>query len=105
MQQRFDSENRYIKQGAPRYKLLEPAYIDDVMYPEGAEINYAGVPGYFMEPVDDAARAMKKKHPSSYIDPIAELQSIGNHADPQMAALGTVIAQAVVQAQAAQANK
>jgi hypothetical protein len=68
--------HQYIKPGAPRYKLTEAAYIDDKLYQEGDTINYDGIPGYHMEPLDKAAEDMKKKYPSVKPDPIAEMTDL-----------------------------
>ncbi|WP_017773842.1 hypothetical protein [Paraburkholderia kururiensis] len=70
----------------PKYRLLETAYIDDRIYdpkttpidPETNEnrpliIAYEGVPGPHMEPVNDAARAIFKKHNPTWVDPIESL--------------------------------
>lgn len=61
---------------SPKYKLLERAYIDDVLYEEGATITYEGIPGYHMEAANAAATAMKVKHPSNYIDPILAMTNV-----------------------------
>ena len=66
----------YMKPGAPRYRLTESAYIDDQLLEPGAEISYEGIPGHHMDPLDDVAREMKRKHPSNYVDPIVEMTSI-----------------------------
>lgn len=54
---------------APKYKLLEPAYIDDILYGEekvnsekGVVIFFEGIPGPHMKPLNAAARAMFEKH-------------------------------------------
>ena len=66
----------------PRYRLAEKAYIDDILYdpespnPDLHEVNYEGVPGWHMEPVNEAARLTKEKHPSTYYDPIGDLTKI-----------------------------
>lgn len=44
------------------------------------EIEYDGVPAYFMEPLNDAAKAMFAKHQRSQINPIDALTIIGPHA-------------------------
>lgn len=68
--------NEKINGEVPRYKLTQPAYIDDIYYdpesrdPRFQEVNYLGIPGYHMEPVNAAARTMKEKHPSTHTDPI-----------------------------------
>jgi hypothetical protein len=55
---------------SPLYELTQAAYIDDRYYEAGAQIRYDGVPGHHMDPMNDAAEAMKSKNPSKYIDPI-----------------------------------
>jgi len=62
---------------APKYELTEAAYIDDVLLSPGATITYKGIPGHHMEPLNDAARAMKKKHNKAFIDPIEAMTIIG----------------------------
>jgi hypothetical protein len=61
---------------APKYRLTECAYINDILYEPGAIITYEGVPGWHMEPANKAARLMKEKHPSEYRDPILEMTKI-----------------------------
>lgn len=66
----------------PKYRLTEKAYLNDRLYDpdempidQNAEpdengnlprrplvVAFAGIPGYYMEPVNDAARAMVQKH-------------------------------------------
>lgn len=95
--------NEKIGGEIPRYRLTEPAYIEDTYYdPESKdsrfhEVNYSGIPGHHMEPVNEAAKAMKLKHPHKYHDPIVAMtnvtaQSIGA-AENELAAS---IAQAIV---------
>jgi hypothetical protein len=97
--QAVESESKEV----PQYKLSEPAYIDDILYDTGATIKYRGVPGYHMEPVNDAAREMKEKHPSNYVDPIVAMTDL-KMADAgalQMADLvGTAVAKALTAARA-----
>lgn len=58
----------------PRYKLTEAAYLkseDDRferMYEAGEEIEFRGVPGYHMEPVNAAAKAMVRQHKPEQFD-------------------------------------
>jgi len=59
-----------------QYKLTERAYIDDVLYEEGATITYAGIPGYHMEAANPAGEAMKEKYPSNHIDPILAMTNV-----------------------------
>lgn len=88
----------------PRYKLLEKAYIDDVYYdpekvPKDADglakplvIEYLGIPGPHMEPVNAAAKEASKKagHINAdgdfephRIDPISALTIVGTPIKPQ----------------------
>lgn len=39
-----------------RYKLTQAAMINDVRYEPGTEVEYDGIPGPHMEPLDDAAK-------------------------------------------------
>lgn len=63
--------------GPARYKLTEQAYIHDRIYEAGADIDFDGIPGHHMEPLNDAARAMKKKHNKVYQDPILAMTAVG----------------------------
>ncbi|EOX8473424.1 TPA: hypothetical protein ACXZX0_000443 [Salmonella enterica] len=45
----------------PRFKLLEKSFIDGALLDEGAEIEFSGIPGSRLEPLNDAARAAKNK--------------------------------------------
>nr|WP_198983062.1 hypothetical protein [Herbaspirillum sp. ASV7] len=63
--------------GMPRYKLSEQAYINDRLYEAGTDIDFDGIPGHHMEPLNDAAKAMKKKHGKAYLDPILALTAVG----------------------------
>lgn len=80
---------KLMKPGAPRYRLTQAAYIDDTYLDPEAQprdketgdlrplvIPYEGIPGHFMEPVDEAAKAMKKKHPSNFVDPILQMTAV-----------------------------
>lgn len=63
----------------PQYRLTEPAYINDQLFDQGAVdagaaiIFFEGVPGYHMFPLNDAARAMVKKHNPQRVDPLDAL--------------------------------
>lgn len=70
------SDTKQAKGETPKYKLSEAAYIDDVLYAAGDTIEYAGHPGYHMEPANKAAEAMKEAHPSERIDPILAMTAI-----------------------------
>lgn len=61
----------------PQYELSEAAYIDDVLYGPGRKVTYEGAPGHHMEPVNEAAKVMKKKHDKGgYIDPIEAMTKV-----------------------------
>lgn len=53
---------------APKYRLTERAYLKadgdhfESLHEEGEEIEYRGVPGYHMEPINAAAKRMVEKH-------------------------------------------
>lgn len=70
------SDTDQVKGEVPEYELTESAYIDDTLYSAGQKIKYEGQPGYHMEPVNAAAKAMKKKFPSDHIDPILTMTAI-----------------------------
>lgn len=57
----------------PQYKLTEKAYIDDRLLEVGEVIYYEHPPGAHMAPLNDAARAMVKKHPPREMRPLEEL--------------------------------
>jgi hypothetical protein len=60
----------------PQYKLTERAYLGDVLYEEGAVIEFETQPSHYMAPLNDAAKAMVKKFPSQFHDPILALTKI-----------------------------
>ncbi|AIY40185.1 hypothetical protein LT85_1027 [Collimonas arenae] len=70
------TENIQAAPGAARYELTEAAYIDDKLLVAGQQIEYAGMPGYHMVPLNDAAKAMFKKHGKEFVDPILALTAI-----------------------------
>jgi hypothetical protein len=59
----------------PRYVLNERAYIDDKLMEIGEEVEWEGLPGHHMDPLNDAARAEKAKAPD-YLDPILALTAV-----------------------------
>ena len=61
----------------PRYRLTEPAFINDVLYEKGAEIDYPHVPGWYMDPLNKAAKAMIDKHHPQPYNVVDELTKIG----------------------------
>jgi hypothetical protein len=84
----------------PRYRLTEKAYLNDRLYdPEEMPLDqmaepddtgtlprkplivgFAGIPAYYMEPVNDAAKAAIAKHPERmrFSNPIDELVIVGD---------------------------
>lgn len=58
----------------PRYKLTEAAYLRteedrfERMCQAGEEIEFRGLPGYHMEPLNAAAKAMVAKHKPEQLD-------------------------------------
>lgn len=88
---------------APRYRLTERCYLNDRLYDpdemaldQNAEpledgtqprkaliIAFRGVPAHYMEPVNDAAKAMCAKHPDRmrFIDPVNSLNIVGPGAE------------------------
>jgi hypothetical protein len=61
----------------PQYQLTEKAYIHDVLYEPGASVYFDGIPGPHMEPLNDAAKEMVKKHPPQGGNPIDALTMVG----------------------------
>lgn len=59
-----------VKADAPRYKLTEAAYIDDKLLAPEDTIEFRGIPGHHMLPLNESAKAMKKKYNKEFIDPI-----------------------------------
>lgn len=64
-----------VSNEVPQYRLTEQAYIGDKLLEVGAVIEYKGIPGHHMEPINPAAKAAKKKAPS-YLDPILAMTSV-----------------------------
>lgn len=98
-----DATNTTARRGEmPKYRLTEKAYLNDRLYDpdempidQNAEpddngslprrpliVGYAGVPAYYMEPVNEAAREMIKKHANrmQFMNPIDELSIVGQSA-------------------------
>jgi len=93
--------NVQTKGEAPKYRLEEVAYIGDVMYEKGAEIEWRGIPGWHMEPVNEAAKVMKEKHPSERPSPIDEMTNLNQKAgETSVGELVAVLAAALKQSQA-----
>lgn len=84
----------------PKYRLTEKAYLNERLYnPEEMPFDqtaepdesgslprrplivpFAGIPAYYMEPVNDAARAMCEKHKArmEFMNPIDQLSIVGD---------------------------
>ncbi|SIO58400.1 hypothetical protein [Paraburkholderia phenazinium] len=95
----------------PRYRLTEKAYINDILYdpeaqnPNLHEVDYEGIPGHHMEPVNEAARVMKEKHPGDYVDPIEAMTNIRTGTENSaLVDFATVLANAMSQANTARAH-
>jgi len=69
------SDNVQAKGESAKYRLTEQAYIDDKLLEVGAVIEYDGIPGHHMEPVNAVAEAAKKKAPK-YLDPILAMTAV-----------------------------
>lgn len=89
------AETQQRRAEVPKYRLTETAYLNERLYvpdeqpldmnadplDDGTQprkpliIAFAGIPAHYMEPVNDAARAMCEKHKDrmSFRDPINEL--------------------------------
>lgn len=93
------ADTQTVRKGeVPKYRLTEKAYLNDRLYdPEEMPIDqsaepddtgalpkrplivaFPGIPAYYMEPVNDAARAMVAKHPERMraLNPIDELSIV-----------------------------
>ncbi|ENZ7720357.1 hypothetical protein NAK94_002516 [Klebsiella aerogenes] len=44
-----------------KYRVLRLSHIHNNLWPEGSEVEYDGVPGSALEPLNDAAKAAKAK--------------------------------------------
>lgn len=69
----------------PQYRLTGPVYVNETLYDQGAVdrapepgilIYFKGIPNHHMEPVNDAAREMVKKHPPSHMSAVDRLTQI-----------------------------
>jgi hypothetical protein len=47
----------------PKFRVLEKSFIDNSIAEEGKIVEYTGVPGANLEPVDDAAMALAAQAP------------------------------------------
>ncbi|CCK12162.1 FIG00640468: hypothetical protein [Cronobacter sakazakii 680] len=50
-----------MAQEKAKYRILRLSFIGNQLLDEGAEIEYDGEPGSALEPLNDAAKAAKKK--------------------------------------------
>jgi hypothetical protein len=85
-----------------KYRLTEPAYINNTLQPEGAIVEVADTvePGYHMVPVDEAAKKIAKRQnlvnvkPPDYVDVMTgrpDVTAFG--ASPQNVASGMMFSQ------------
>lgn len=44
-----------------KYRVLRLSHIANQLWPEGSEVEYDGIPGTALEPINDAAKAAKAK--------------------------------------------
>ncbi|HHK8874969.1 TPA: hypothetical protein ACQZB3_000549 [Escherichia coli] len=44
-----------------KYRVLRLSHIANQLWPEGSEVEYDGIPGSALEPINDAAKAAKSK--------------------------------------------
>jgi len=58
--------------GMPKYRLTEAAAMHDRVYEADSIVEFDGIPGPHMEPLNEAAHGMVKKHnPSGTTDPVS----------------------------------
>ena len=71
-----------VDESKPRYELTEAAYIGDVLHQEGAEIEFDGIPGPHMIPLNEAAEQQCEKYDAAMTphDPIHALTMVGDGA-------------------------
>ncbi len=71
-----------VDDSKPRYELTEQSYLGDVLYEEGAEVVFEGVPGPHMIPLNEAAEKMCEEHSKAMqvVDPIQALTVVGEGA-------------------------
>lgn len=77
------------KNEAPKYRITEICYHNDRIYdpaltpkddngdPKPLYMEFTGYPAHYMEPANDAARAMCQKHPASpWFDPMVRMTDV-----------------------------
>ena len=73
-------EIRRANPDAPKYKLTEPAYLDDTLYEAEAVITFEGIPCHYMEPMNEAAEAAKNSpegvKAAKFLDPILAMTNV-----------------------------
>jgi hypothetical protein len=67
---RIKAEVAEAEEEIPLYKLTERAYLNDVLHEVDAEVEFEGMPGHYMIPLNDAAVAMVEAYPPTNMDPI-----------------------------------
>ncbi|EJL90269.1 hypothetical protein [Pantoea sp. GM01] len=50
-----------MSQETAKYRVLRLSHINNNLWPEGSEVEYDGEPGSALEPLNEAAKAAKKK--------------------------------------------
>ncbi len=66
----------------PRYTVTERTYHQDKIYEPGDEIDFKGIPPYYMQPINEEAKKMKQGHPETEMILFDELpKTIGEEQD------------------------
>ncbi|MCA7282745.1 hypothetical protein LE058_17185 [Escherichia coli] len=64
-----------MSQEKAKYRILRLSFIGNQLLDEGTEVEYDGEPGSALEPINDAAKAAKKKAEKKHGNPAAEEQA------------------------------
>lgn len=74
-----------MSQEKAKYRILRLSFIGNQLLDEGTEVEYDGEPGSALEPINDAAKAAKKKaeqkHGKPAVDEPAHVPSVVNDGD------------------------
>lgn len=62
------------QQIVPKYRLTERSYINDKLLEVDEEIEFSGIPGPHMEPLNAAAKKEVSKYSREWFDPIRSLE-------------------------------
>lgn len=65
----------------PKYRVLRLSHIHNNLWPEGAEIEYDGEPGSALEPINDAAKAVKAKVTGKAAEAVTSAKPINDAAE------------------------